>query len=136
VTSCNCCPKTTWWNYFMSEGLAGGDFCATRLPIHTTDYCLATKLILFLLSTNQTSGQPCALQAVRAFGPIPPTAFGRGPLPFTRHGRLRRPKGTGYANTRLDYQLQKTRTGQQVNYGFFNLHVAKIPYFVWVFCLV
>ena len=27
----------------------------------------------------------------------PPTGFASGPLPFTRHGRLRRPKGTGYA---------------------------------------
>ena len=36
MTSCKICPKTTWRNYFMSEGLAGGDFCATRLPIRIT----------------------------------------------------------------------------------------------------
>ena len=36
MTSCLICPKTTWRNYFMSEGLAGGDFCATRLPIRIT----------------------------------------------------------------------------------------------------
>ena len=28
----------------MSEGLAGGDFCATRLPILTTFYRLAAKV--------------------------------------------------------------------------------------------
>ncbi len=36
MTSCYVCPKTTWRNYFKSEGLAGGDFCATRLPIRIT----------------------------------------------------------------------------------------------------
>ena len=44
MTSCYSCPKTTWRNYFMSEGLAGGDFCVTRLPILTTFYRLAAKV--------------------------------------------------------------------------------------------
>ena len=47
MTSCKLCPKTTWRNYFKSEGLAGGDFCATRLPIRNTDYCLVAKVTLF-----------------------------------------------------------------------------------------
>ena len=31
----------------MSEGLAGGDFCANRLPIRTTFYCLSAKVRTF-----------------------------------------------------------------------------------------
>ena len=36
MTSCWTCPKITWWNHFMSEGFAGGDFHATRIPIRAT----------------------------------------------------------------------------------------------------
>ncbi len=38
-------PKTTWRNYIESEGLAGGDFYATRLPIRITDYYLVAKVV-------------------------------------------------------------------------------------------
>ena len=34
----------------MSEGLAGGDFCTTRLPIRITVYYLAAKIRTLLLN--------------------------------------------------------------------------------------
>jgi hypothetical protein len=37
----------------MSEGLAGGDFCATRLPIRITVYYLAIKVKTFCESTKR-----------------------------------------------------------------------------------
>ena len=42
------CPKTTWRNYFKSEGLAGGDFCTTRLPNRITVYDLDAKVKTFV----------------------------------------------------------------------------------------
>ena len=33
MTSRKICPKTTWWYYFMSKGLVGGDFFTARLPL-------------------------------------------------------------------------------------------------------
>ena len=47
MTSCYTCPKTTWRNYFKSEGLTGGDFCTTRLPIRITVYDLDAKVKTF-----------------------------------------------------------------------------------------
>ena len=44
MTSRYACPKTTWGNCLKSQGLAGGDFCATRLPILTTFYRLGAKI--------------------------------------------------------------------------------------------
>lgn len=69
MTSCYTCPKITWRNYFKSEGLAGGDFCANRLPIRITvllSHCKDTsfwenhKIILYQensIHTDDTSHQ-------------------------------------------------------------------------------
>ena len=44
MTSCKLCPKTTWRNYFESEGLAGGDFARLDYPSVPRCYCLAAKV--------------------------------------------------------------------------------------------